>query len=115
MQIKRAQKRVHLIYYLLVFEKDSEKLLGHIVDITTSGFQLLSRVAISADTAYRLKMVLPAGIQETSREIFFEATCIWSKKNIYSDFYGSGFNYKDIASEDFKIIKDLIQLFGYIE
>ncbi len=115
MKKKRKLKRVHLIYYLLVFDYDNGKLIGHIVDITTSGVKLMSRIQIENDTIYHFKMVLPEGLQEASKEITFKAKSIWSKDKMYSDFYGSGFVFESIAKDDIAILKKLIDQFGYIE
>ncbi len=112
---KRKLKRVHLIYYLLVFDNNTDKLIGHIVDISTKGIKLMSREEITPGEIYNIKMILPEGIEESSREVFFEAKCVWCKSRMYSDFYGSGFEYHSIGEDYAQIIKRLIDQFGYIE
>jgi hypothetical protein len=42
MQEKRKLKRRHLIYYLRVFEKNTDTLLGYLVDITPEGIMIMS-------------------------------------------------------------------------
>lgn len=115
MKQTRKLKRVHLIYYLLVFDYANEKLIGHIVDITTSGIKLMSRIPIEKDTIYHFKMILPEGIEEASKEITFKARSIWCKEKMYSDFYGSGFIFEAIAEDDIAVIQRLISQFGYVE
>ncbi len=115
MKKKRKLKRVHLIYYLLVFDNDIDKFIGHIVDITTSGIKLMSRIPIENDKVYHLRMILPEGIQEVSKEIIFKAKSLWRKEKMYSDFYGSGFAFESIADGDITILKRLIDQFGYVE
>jgi len=115
MQKKRKLKRVHLIYYLLVFDDTTDKLIGHIVDLTTEGIKMMSRTEITPGKIYKIKMILPEGIEETSKEVFFEAKSIWCKSKMYSDFYGSGFEYHNIGEDYIQIIKRLIDQFGYIE
>lgn len=112
---RRKNKRVHLIYYLLVFDNDSDQLVGHIVDITTDGIKLMSRIPLIPDKIYNFKMILPEGIDETSREISFKAKSRWCKDKMYSDFYGIGFKFEDISEEDITTIKHLIDQFGYVE
>jgi hypothetical protein len=115
MQQKRKLKRIHLIYYLLVFDTTTDKLIGHIVDITTKGVKLMSRTEITPGIIYTFKMILPEGLEESSKEVFFEAKSIWCKDKMYSDFYGSGFEYHNIAEDDIQIIKRLVDQFGYVE
>ncbi len=39
-------KRRHLIYYLRVWNNKEDKVLGHVVDITTEGLMLISEQEI---------------------------------------------------------------------
>jgi hypothetical protein len=109
---KRKVKRIHLVYYLLVFDRKTDRLVGHVVDITTGGMKLMSKEPIKPDTVYDFRMALPDDLG-TSREIAFQAKSVWSKNNLYSDFFGTGFTFEKIADEDVAIIGDLIDKFGY--
>jgi len=109
---KRAVKRIHLVYYLLVFDAKAEKLLGHVVDITTDGMKLMSKDPITPGTVFQFRMALPDEIG-SSKEINFEAKSVWSKSNLYSDFFGTGFTFEKISDEDVAIIRKLIDKFGY--
>lgn len=113
MREKRNSRRIHLIYYLLVFNDETNQLVGHLVDIAPEGLKLMSKEPIKEDTDYRFRMLLPSEMEQKSKEITFNATCVWSRDKLYSDFYGSGFQFKDISPEDIEIIKDLISQFGY--
>lgn len=110
---KRDSKRIHLIYYLLIFNDETNQLVGHVVDIAPEGIKLMTREPVQANTDYRFRMLLPSEMERKSKQITFNATCVWSKEKLYSDFYGSGFRFKDISPEDIEIIKDLISQFGY--
>ena len=54
----RSLKRRHLIYYLRVFDRNTDKLFGHIVDITTEGVMMIGEKAIETNTVYQLRMEL---------------------------------------------------------
>ncbi len=45
---KRQLKRVHLIYYLRIFDNNSGNNIGHLVDITTQGIMMISEKPIPA-------------------------------------------------------------------
>jgi hypothetical protein len=109
---KRSVKRIHLVYYLLVFDAKTEQLVGHVVDITTGGMKLMSKDPIKPETIFQFRMALPDDIG-SSKEINFEAKSVWSKSNLYSDFFGTGFTFEKIADGDVAIIRNLIEKFGY--
>ena len=109
---KRVLKRVHLIYYLRIFDLDSGINIGHLVDITTQGIMMISEEKIPTDKAYSFSMKLPEIITGRA-EINFRANCLWSKKDFNPDFYVSGFKIKEISPEEIKIITALINSYGF--
>lgn len=113
MRKKRRVKRVHLIYYLLVFEKDTDRLLGHVVDVSTEGMKLMSKEPIEEGTEFDVRMVLPDELGESSRQLAFRARCAWCNQNVYSDFYGAGFHIENIDAADVRLIRRLVDEFGY--
>jgi PilZ domain len=109
---KRKIKRIHLVYYLLIFDGKTDLLVGHVVDITTGGIKLMSKEPIKPGATHHLRMALPDGIG-SSKEIRFDAKSVWSKNHLYSDFYGTGFTFEKISDEDIAVIRHLIDKFGY--
>lgn len=109
---KRKLKRRHLIYYLRVFDQNSNQLLGHLVDITTEGAMLISEKPIITNTLFQAKMVLPEEI-EGSKDITFGANSIWCKKDVNPDYYVTGFQLQDVTDDDLEIIEQLIVEFGF--
>ncbi len=109
---KRQLKRVHLIYYLRIFDKDSGENVGHLVDITTQGIMMISEETIPSGKNFFLRMQLPTTI--TGREVIeFTAHCLWSKKDINPDFYVSGFKINSITTQEVKTITALINAYGF--
>jgi hypothetical protein len=109
---KRREKRIHLIYYLLVFDRKTDILVGHVVDITTEGMKLMSKAPLKPDTMYHFRMLLPDEMGGT-KQISFDAKSMWCKDNLYSDFYGTGFRFEKISGTDIAIIGNLIDKFGH--
>ena len=109
---KRQLKRVHLIYYLRIFDNESGANIGHLVDITTQGIMMISEEVIPAGKDFSFKMQLPATI--TGREeIRFNARCLWCKKDFNPDFYVSGYQINEITSQEVKTITALINAYGF--
>ena len=109
---QRKHDRKYLIYYLRVFDRNTEELLGNLVDITTEGLMLISESPIETDMIFELKMDLPEEIRG-SRQIVFDAQSRWCKNDVNPDFYDTGFLLSNISSNDISIIESLIQDFYF--
>lgn len=108
----RRHKRRHLIYYLRVFENDSEKLIGHVVDITREGLKLVMDKPINARSKWKLRMSLPESIEGTEN-VCFDATCVWCDKDVNPDFYVAGFEIHGLGESEIKTIEALVREFGF--
>ncbi len=109
---KRQLKRVHLIYYLRIFDNETGAAIGHLVDITTQGIMMISEETVPTGRDFSFKMQLPATI--TGREdILFKARSLWCKKDFNPDFYVSGFQIKEITPQEVKTITALINAYGF--
>ena len=107
---KRKLERRHLIYYLRVFDDKTNKLLGHLVDISTQGFMLISEEPIETNHTFQMRMdVSPEIIQDNC--IHFAARSLWSREDINPDFYNTGFQIIRITIESVKIIDHMIEKF----
>jgi hypothetical protein len=109
---RRRIKRRHLIYYLQVFDNDTDTLIGHLVDITSEGIMLISEDPIPMNKTYNLKMMLPSRMGGRESWIF-EAESRWSQKDINPDFYDIGFLLREVDRHSLRVIEDLIQGFGF--
>lgn len=105
---RRGNKRRHLIYYLPVFDYKTNKVMGHLVDITVKGLMLMSERPLKTDTIFHLKMFLPG-----KNELSFKAKSVWAKKDINPDFYDTGFELQDISPDTVKVIERLIAKLGF--
>jgi len=112
MSDKRSAKRRNIIYYLRLYDRSTDELIGQLVDITTGGLKLVCETPLTLDTPYSVRMVLPEPINGKN-EIFFDIKSIWCKKDVNPNFYGVGFHYEHIAEEDLEIIQGLIYDFSF--
>ncbi len=109
---KRRIKRKHLIYYLRVFDINTDQVIGHLVDITTEGFMIMSEEPLKIDTIYQLRIDLPEEILG-SRQITFEAKSIRCEKDVNPDFCNTGFLFENINPNYFLTISQLVDQFGF--
>lgn len=109
---KRNLKRRHLIYYLSVYDRMNNRLLGYIVDLSSEGFKLMSDAAIETNTVFKLKMMLAEKVKGFDH-INFKAKSIWSRKDAHSEFYDTGFKLLDTSKNELESIQNLIQELGF--
>jgi len=112
MDDRRKLKRRHLIYYLRVFEQGTNKLVGHLVDLTQEGIMLISENPIEVNKVHHLRMILPSRMGG-NEEWLFDAESRWCKKDINPDFYDTGFKLLNLEPKGLEIISNLIQGFGF--
>ncbi len=111
---KRELKRAHLIYYLRVFDRSTDKLMGHLVDITPKGIMLVSEEPIAVGETFRVRMMLPTSLFGKSR-LDFEAESLWSTNDINPDFIDTGFRMIGVDAADEKLIEWLVKEYGFNE
>ncbi len=108
----RSLKRRHLIYYLEVYDDGANELLGHLVDLTTTGLKLVSKQRIPTNRTYRLRMMLPEGYF-SQKDLYFEAQSMWSSNDINPDFYDTGFSAPKMDPTAQNIILDLVSQISF--
>ena len=64
---KRALKRRHLIYYLMIFNTTTDEVIGHMIDITTGGLMIMSEKPIKTGKTYQLRMDLLEKLRELNK------------------------------------------------
>ncbi len=111
---KRKLVRRHLIYYLQVLERDTDNLIGHLVDITPYGLLLVSEAPIAPGTTLPMRITLPRQILG-KRQITFEAISRWSIKDANPNLHATGFGMLDMSVETTLIVGELIRDLGFDE
>jgi hypothetical protein len=109
---RRTVKRRHLFFYLRVWQSGSNRLLGHLVDITPEGMMLVSEESIAAGEEYELEIRTPDAEGEMS-SLQFKAICRWSDNDINPSFYDSGFEFLDNTPENIETISKLVEEYGF--
>ena len=108
MDEKRNVKRWHTLQYLKVFNQQSEKPVGRLVNISTEGMMLMCEKPVKTDTAYRLRLVLSEE-SGNKKPITVEAISRWCEKSVNPDFFDAGFQLKNVSRENADDIEQLIQ------
>ena len=105
---KRIYTRQQLIYYMKIIDRDTEELLGFLVDITPEGIMIMSESPVEVDKTFNLNIQMDK--ESSSREFLpLTAKSKWCKKEVYADFYDAGFELLSVQPEDIKEIENIIE------
>ena len=108
----RRYERRHLVFYLRVFDGMSDRVIGHIADISSAGLMLISDKPVEVNENYRLRLKLPAELGE-KEEILINATSRWCKPDLNPDFYITGFQLYDLSKELEAHLQKLVEEFSF--
>lgn len=109
---RRTIKRRHLIYYLRVHNGESGELMGHIVDISTSGIMLMSDGKVDSGLEFPMRANW-RNMDQQEEQIKFRAESRWCKRDINPSFYLTGYRLMDVDPEAFSTIQELIRDLGF--
>jgi len=114
MSERRKIERKYLIYYLRVFDRNTNLFMGNLVDITTKGLMMMSETPIKPNTVFTMAMDLPEPIHgiHGSKKVTFDAKSIRCEQDSNPAFYNTGFQFVTIDDEDVETIQTLIEGFS---
>lgn len=105
-EARRSDREV-INRYLRVFDRDSNRFLGYLVDITPKGAMLQSREAIEPETRFKLRVELPEEFAG-EKAIDVEAESVWDKKEENALFHHTGFEFVGLSSDSVEKIRQLM-------
>ena len=111
MKEKRHRRRRHLAYYLMVFDRDADELMGYLVDITPIGIQLISSEAVPVGRDFQLRLIFPAKLAG-NRQLDVDARSVWCREDIKPGYAHSGFELVEPDQSKVDIIELLVDEFG---
>lgn len=111
MSERRKIERKYLIYYLRVFDRNTNLFMGNLVDITTKGLMIMSETPIKQNTVFAMAMDIPEPIGGC-KKITFEAKSIRCEQDSNPVFYNTGFQFVTIDDDDVETIQTLIEEFS---
>ena len=111
MSERRTQPRRYLRSYLQVLDRNTQDIIGHLVNITPGGAMMISEEPISKDTSLRLRLVLPEKF-EGNDALDIRSRSVWCKKDRFNpELYASGFKIERIHQPDDAFIDRFIDKF----
>ncbi|MDF1614218.1 PilZ domain-containing protein [Desulfurivibrio dismutans] len=109
---ERAAKRRNIIFHLPVYDEESGELLGHLVDITSSGLRLVSSSPISVERLFILRMELPEDYFVPG-EIQLKARSRWTRPDVNPELSTTGFTLEEMTEEAEKVVARLVSMYAF--
>ncbi len=109
---RRKTSRIHLVYYLAVFDRKTGKHIGYLSDITSDNAMVLTEKPLETDTDYQLK-IEPISESYGSKFIEVDAGCTRCDFDKSLDFYHCGFTFLNINPDDFDEIEIMGKKLGF--
>jgi hypothetical protein len=112
MQERRTTPRRSFSYYVRVLDDDTQKTIGHLVDLSAIGMQLETSIQIPPEKDYFLRVEL---MPEISNQPFMllAARSKWCESDkITPNMYYCGFEIIEMTPEDKAIYMTILNKFG---
>ena len=110
----RQADRSCLVFYLRVFDGLSNKILGHLINVSEKGVLLMTNEPVDLNEDHRLRIQFPACVRDR-HEVVLKGTSKWCRKEPGWDQYFTGFQVYGLDTSTEKIISNLIKDLGYTE
>jgi len=112
MSERRNIERKDFSYYMRLVDNDTQKLVGHLVDISSGGFKLDSQAPIPVDKDFRLRMDLTSDVASKPAMVFV-ARSKWCEVDPLDPFiYNVGFQLVNISPSDLDIFNRMMEKYG---
>jgi len=109
---RRNHNRRKFGYYMPMFDNASQKILGHLSDISARGFKLDSQKGLALNTVYEMRLELTPEFS-TRLNITFFARVAWSRPVPYAPAeFENGFQITRIKPEDLAIFERIAARYG---
>jgi hypothetical protein len=105
---RRRQARWNLKVHLRVFDQDSGKVLGHVVNLTLKGMTLVSDAPLPAEKKFFLGLEIPTQNDEGER-IIVKALSVWNNKIEGQNYYLNGFHIFRLPDQTMATIQKIIE------
>ena len=110
MKSKRRYKRTDLIYYLTVFDRNTDNLIGYLGDISSGGTMVLSEKPLEKNTTYQLKIEIYS-VLYNSEQIELDARCVRIEHDSNLDFYNCGLEFQKVEHENIEKLREMADKF----
>ena len=109
---RRTTPRKKFDYYLLVVDDDTQKILGHMVEVGATGLQLETTLPLPINKDYYLRVELTAELADRPFIIFIARTKWCRIDVIQPNLHHVGFSIAEIMPDDKEIFLRILAKYG---
>jgi len=109
---RRTTPRKKFDYYLRIVDDDTQELLGHLVEVSSKGFQLDRSTPLPVDKEYYLRVELTPDLGNRPFIVFIGRTKWCNMDDLVPNVYHVGIQMMEIVPEDREIFLNIVAKFG---
>jgi len=103
---KRKYERRRPTHYSAVYDRDTQKILGRLANLSTEGFMLISETPIPGDQQFHCRIVLPEDMK-AGTSVSFDARSLWSREGTAPRTFSNGLHFTNITLRDLELLEQL--------
>lgn len=109
---RRNLSRRTFSYYMRVMDEVTGELIGHLADISTTGFKLDCKKALSLNANFKMR-IEQTGEISNKNFVIFTARTKWCRRDEYDiSLYNIGFQLINISQSDYDIFMKMFNTYG---
>jgi hypothetical protein len=111
---RRKYPRKDLLLFANVYDSQSGKIIGTLLNITLDGAMILTESKIDKNNVMELHIKLPENFVK-KKELIFKANSRWCAPDINPEYFDVGYQFVNVSEEDGQIIQAIIEKYGFEE
>ncbi|PJE80783.1 hypothetical protein CI610_00208 [invertebrate metagenome] len=112
---RRSIKRYQLSDYLTIYNRNTEREMGGIGNISSNGLMLVSTIPILIGAVYNMRIILPESESGHPVILDFDARCHWCKPDVSPDYFDSGYSITENNQGIIDLVEALKTYFSFTE
>ncbi len=109
---RRKLHRRNVSYYLPVIDSNTQKVIGHLMDINTTGLMMDSTVSVPTNLKYNLRLDLMENIAGKG-VLEFTAMSKWCRPDKLQPYmFNAGFQITNISPDVLEVVKIIAEKYG---
>ncbi len=109
---RRNLSRRNFSYYMRVTDETSGEFIGHLADISASGFKLDSKKSLPLNMVFKMRIEQTGEISNKSF-VVFTARTKWCRRDEYDvSLYDIGFQLVNISQTDYDVFMKMFNMYG---
>jgi len=109
---ERNNQRIFLLFYLEIYCNETNRFIGNVMDLSSSGMRLCCRNSVNTDDILNCRMILPVPPM-TCQEISFKTKVVWCETAFNPNYYDIGTQFLELSEQEQEIINKLIEVTIY--